>query len=192
MNEEVNDFLKINLEEAHSIFKGIISEMKDNNVDVDYYELETEEMSCYQNVTNIMNKMDYYIAKVRDLEEDKNEILDVEYKLYLKYFSLYVVSLVFIKVFCEIVDTSKLNELVKYFVGMFLGSTYMGLLYKDINDNRTDTKDKRDLINKLKTIREEYKKNHDRVVCEIDGIFALNDTLWDKLDYEKVKKMSKY
>ena len=57
MNEEVNDFLKINLEEAHSIFKGIINEMKDNNVDVDYHELETEEMSCYQNVTNIMNKM---------------------------------------------------------------------------------------------------------------------------------------
>ena len=191
MNEEVNDFLKINLEEAHSIFKGIISEMKDNNVDVDYYELETEEMNCYQNVTSIMNKMDYYIKLTNDLDEDKTEIVNAEYKLYLKYISLYIVSFVFIRVFYEIFDTSKLNEMVKYMVGMFLGSTYIALLNKDIHDNRNDTKEKRDLINKLKTLKEEYQKNHDQAVCEIDGIFALNDTLWDVLYREKIKNKLK-
>ena len=88
MNEEVNNFLKYNLEEAHAIFKGILSEMKDNNIDVDYRELETSEMNCYQNVSKMMDKMDYYVATVNDLNEDKMEIVDAEYKLYLKYLSL--------------------------------------------------------------------------------------------------------
>ena len=74
---------------------------------------------------------------------------------------------------------------------MFLGSTYVGLLSKDIYDNRNDTKDKRELLNRLKTMREEYKENHNRVVCEIDGIFALNDILWAKLDLERNKSKIK-
>ena len=75
--------------------------------------------------------------------------------------------------------------MVKYAVGMFLGGTYMALLNKDINDNRSDTKEKRDIINKLKTMKEEYKKLHNQVVREIDNIFAINSVLWTKLDESK-------
>ncbi len=186
MNEETNEFLRDNLEEAHSTFKSILLEMKQNNILIDYKELEREELLSYQEIINIMKKMNYYVNRANILEDDKKEILDIEYKIYLKYFSLYVISIVFIRVFLEIYDTSKLSELLKYIIGIFLGSTYISLLSKDINDNRTDSKDKRDLINELKTLKEEYKIAHDKVVCEIDGIFALTDSLWNKLDREKM------
>ena len=194
MNEETNDFLKYNLDDAHNIFKSILSEMKDNGIVIDYNELETEEMKCYQKVSEILHEMNYYVSKSKDLEESNLETKDIEYKLYLKYLSLYIVSLAFIRLLYEIYDFSKINEMIKYIVGMFLGSSYIFLLNKDINDNRTNSKEKRQLINELKTLKEEYQQDHDRVVCEIDGIFKLNDILWDRLDIEKklIKERNKY
>ena len=191
MNEEVNNFLKANLEEAHDTFKAIISEMKDENISIDYSEVEKNEQDYYLEVAEIMNKLNYYVLEAKALKEDQDAILEEEYKLYLKYFALYVVSLAFIRIFYEIVDTSKLNEMVKYAVGMFLGSTYMGLLNKDLRDNRSDTKDKRDLINRLKTMKEEYKATHDEVVLKIDCMFDLNTRLWGVLDRERTKNKQK-
>ena len=190
MNEETNEFLKANLEEAHYTFKNILGEMKDNNISIDYDELETKELDYYRDILNIIDKMHYNVSLANDLKEGQIKIMNNEYKLYLKYFSLYIVSFVYIGVFHEIYDISKLNDIVKYLVGMFLGSTYMFLLNKDIKDNRTDTKEKRELINRLKTIKEEYKSNHDHVVFAIDEIFSVNDTLWDFLDREKIKSKS--
>ena len=189
MNEETNEFLNYNLEDAHNIFKSIINEMKDNGIIVDYNELESDEMNCYLKVSEILLKMHYFVSKSKNLEESNLEIKEIEYKLYLKYISLYVVSLVFIRIFYEIYDTSKLNEMIKYIVGMFLGSSYMFLLNRDIKDNRYNSKEKRELINELKTLKEEYKENHDLAVCEIDGMVKLNDILWDRLDSEKEKIM---
>ena len=186
MNEETNEFLKFNLDEAHNIFKSIISEMKENNISYDYKEVEQEEIKSYEEISNIMNKMQYYVSKANDIKENNVDMLENEFKIYLKYISLYIVSLAFIRLLSEIYDTSKINEIVKYIIGMFLGSSYMVLLHKDINENRTNSKEKRDLINELKTMKEEYKKDHDKVVSEIDGIFMLNDTLWNKLDKEKI------
>lgn len=185
MNIETNEFLKFNLEEAHMIFKSIIGEMKENGVSIDYRELELKEMKCYQEISNLMDKMYYCVLRTAELRENQKQTLDEEYRIYLKYMSLYVVSVVLIRLLSEIYDTSKISEIVKYLIGMFLGSTYMVLMNKDINENRTNTKDKRDLINELKTLKEEYKKDHDIVVREIDGIFMLNDTLWNRLDHEK-------
>ena len=185
MNIETNEFLKFNLEEAHMIFKSIIGEMKENGVSIDYRELELKEMKCYQEISNLMDKMYYCVLRTAELRENQKQMLDEEYRIYLKYMSLYVVSVVLIRLLSEIYDTSKISEIVKYLIGMFLGSTYMVLMNKDINENRTNTKDKRDLINELKTLKEEYKKDHDIVVREIDGIFMLNDTLWNRLDHEK-------
>ena len=185
MNIETNEFLKFNLEEAHMIFKSIIGEMKENGVSIDYRELELKEMKCYQEISNLMDKMYYCVLRTAELRENQKQTLDEEYRIYLKYMSLYVVSVVLIRLLSEIYDTSKISEIVKYIIGMFLGSTYMVLMNKDINENRTNTKDKRDLINELKTLKEEYKKDHDIVVREIDGIFMLNDTLWNRLDHEK-------
>lgn len=191
MNEETNNFLKENLEEAYITFKAIISEMKDNNISLNYDKVEDDENNYYLEVVEIMKKLNYYVIEANFLKEQKEELLDVECNLYLKYFALYVVSLAFIRLFYEIFDTSKLNEMVKYMVGMFLGSTYIGLLNKDLNDNKNDTKEKRDLINKLKTLNEEYKKVHNQVVFKIDCMFDLNSMLWDVLDSEKAKNKLK-
>ena len=188
MNEETNDFLRENLEEAHATFNSILLEMKEKNVVANYYELIDKEEKCYQETFEIVNKMNYFVTKASSLQEEKNELLEAEYGIYIKYFSLYIVSLLFIRAYHEIFDTKDLSDILKYIVGMFLGSAYMILLNKDIHDNRSNTKEKRDLINELKTLKEQYKEAHDKAVCEIDGIFAFNDTLWDKLDKEKVKK----
>lgn len=191
MNEETNDFLKENLEEAHSTFHAIISEMKENQIDYPYSVLESMEMNSYHEISDIISKMRYYVLEAKGLREDNSELFDSEYSLYIKYISLYIVSLLFIRLYHEIFDTSKISDMLKYIIGMFLGSTYIGLLNKDINDNRSDTKDKRDLINKLKTMKEEYKDIHDKAVREIDAIFAINGGLWTMLDEEKTKKKSK-
>ncbi len=191
MNEETNDFLKENLEEAHSTFHAIISEMKENQIDYPYSVLESMEMNSYHEISDIISKMRYYVLEAKGLREDNSELFDSEYSLYIKYISLYIVSLLFIRLYHEIFDTSKISDMLKYIIGMFLGGTYIGLLNKDINDNRSDTKDKRDLINKLKTMKEEYKDIHDKAVREIDAIFAINGGLWTMLDEEKTKKKSK-
>ena len=187
MNQETNDFLNENLEEAHNTFNSIIKEMKQNNISINYQELEEREIKCYYEIKEIMNEMNCFVHNTNIIKENNKELFNYKYNLYLKYLSLYIVSLVFISLYHKIFDTSKLHDIVKYFVGMFLGSTYMGLLKKDISDNLSDTKEKRDLINQLKTMKEEYKKDHDTVVCEINGMFGINDILWDRLDKVKEK-----
>ena len=93
--------------------------------------------------------------------------------------------MIFVKFFSDIIKDERFNDYWQYLVGMFLGSTYMSLLNKDVLDSQSDTKEKRDVINKIKTLKEEYKINHDTVVNEIDYIFALNDNMWDELDKGK-------
>ncbi len=188
MNKETNDFLLENLDEAHESFIHILKEMKENNIDVDYHELETKERENYQSIVNEINQMGYYVSEATTLREENSDLFDYEYTLYIKYAILFGVSLAFIKLFHVIFDTSRLDDIVKYGVGMLFGGTYIGLLNKDIHDNRSCTKEKRDLINKLKTFKENYKISHDKAVCNIDGIFSLNGFLWDKIEEEKVKK----
>ena len=185
MNQETNDFLVQNLIEAHVTFNSIIKEMQDDKISFNYKFVEEREKESYQIVYDIINKMNFNVYEYNDLKEKNNDLFDSEYKIYLKDFSLYLVSLVFIRVFYEVFDTSKLSEMLKYVIGMFLGSTYITLMNKDIDDNRNGSKDRRDLINKLKTLKEEYKVNHDKAVNEIDYMFALNTNLWNELDSNK-------
>ena len=84
-------------------------------------------------------------------------------------------------------DTSKLNEMLKYGAGLFLGSYNMWLLNKDIQDIRDGDKETRDFLNKLKTIKEEYKKTKAELVFKINCMFDLNSRLWIILDNEKNK-----
>ena len=188
MNEETNEFLKENLIEAHFYFKYLINEMKNNNIPFEYEIIESMEQNSFNEINNRINKMAYFVLVSENLKEDNKELFHRQYSLYLKYISLYIVSMVFIRLYYEIFDMSKLNEMLKYMVGMFLGSTYIGLLNKDLYDNQNDTKEKRDTINRLKTMREEYKKNHDEVVHEIDNIFSINSSLWNILDDKKIMK----
>ena len=131
--------------------------------------------------------MIYYVSEAKSLKEENKEMYEVEHGMYIKCISLYIVTLLFLRLYNEIFDTSELNDMIKYMVGLFLGSTYIGLLNKDIHDNRNGTKERRDLINRLKTMKEDYKKMHDEAVNEIDYIFAVNTNLWKELDKERVK-----
>ena len=185
MNQETNDFLTDNLNDAHNIFLNIIREMQQAKIPYEYEFIRQKEMNSFEMIREILVKMNGEVYEYNNLITDNKDFLDEKYKIYLKYLALYVVSIVFVKTYHAIFGTEKFNELWHYFVGLFLGSTFIGLLNKDVHDYQSNTKEKRDLINRLKTLKEEYKLNHDIVVNEIDYIFALNDNLWDELDYKK-------
>lgn len=187
MNIETNEFLDYNLEDAHAIFLSIIDEMQEKNIDANYTELVNEEAKCYYNVRDMLNKMSYYISTSNRLVMENKKLFDFEYACALKYFSLYVLAVFLIWGYHKIFDTGKMEDIVKYIIGLFLGGTFMGLFSSDIYNNRNCDKETRDLFNELKTMKEEYKKYHDKAVCEINGIFKLNDTLIRKMEQEKVK-----
>lgn len=182
MNQETNDFLTYNLNEAHDIFNSIIDEMQEANIPFHYNTIKEMEMNSYEIVNNLIIKMNSEVYEYNCLIEDNEDMFNEKYSIYLKYIALYVISIIFIKVYHDIFSTEKFNEFWHYLVGLFLGSTYIGLLNKDVNDNMNCTKERRDLINRLKTLKEEYKENHDKAVNEIDYIYALNDNLWNEFD----------
>ena len=191
MNEEVNKFLKWNLEEAYSDFNGVIDEMRENNIPINYEEVIADEKDYYLEVVRIMTKLDYYLSEADDLKEIVDEVRENEFKICFKYAFLYLIYIIFIRLFHEIFDTRDLDDMVKYIAGMFLGSTYVLLMKSEIDDCRSDTKDKRDALNKLKTLKEDYKKTHDELVLKIDSMYKLNTTLWGVYDREKVKNKQK-
>ena len=188
MNKDTNNHLEDCLEEAHYTFRNIIEEMKEKNIDYDYKKEETEEYALFRDVTNKMELLKQYVARSDDIHGDHLEMISDECILYVKYLSLYAASLLFFKVFYTIFDTKDLSEIAKYGVGLFLGSTFMGLLGKDIYDNRNGTKDRRKLIDQLKSLKEDYKSIHDDVVKNIDKIFEKNDDLWEVLDKKEKTK----
>lgn len=178
MSQETNDYLMENFIDAHNIFLNIIGQMQECNVQYDYDNIKQKEMESYKNINSALVNMGRELQEYKTLMEDNVDFFNEKYNIYLKYISLYIISIIFIRVYHEIFSLDKFNEFWNYLVGLFLGTTYVGLLNKDLNDYQSDTKEKRDLINRLKTLKEEYKENHDKAVNEINYIFSLNDKLW--------------
>lgn len=187
MNVETNEYLKENLDDAHETFKIIIKEMKDNNINYDYQNLELEEIELYNAVSNLMRRMDNYVCDLDSMKSKIDQLHEEELILFIKYAALYAVSFLFLKAFHIIFDTKDLSDIAKYGVGMFLGSTYVGLLSKDLYDCRSDRKETRELLNKIKTMKEEYKDCHDQVVFKINRIFKINSDKWQIIDDLKEK-----
>lgn len=185
MNRETNDFLQFNLNEAHTIFNSIVLEMQEANIPYDYNTLKQMEENSFNEIKNLLVKMDSEVFEYDNLTDKYKDFLQGKDEIYFKYIFLSIVSIIFIKLYHEIMDTEKFSSMLHYFVGLFLGGTFVGLLNKDLNEYQSDTKEKRDLINRLKTLKEEYKKNHDLAVIMIDYIFALNDNMWNELDHGK-------
>ena len=186
MNQEINQFIEQNLLDAHNIFHHIIREMKHANIKYPYDELIQKEQESYEIVRNDLRQMQSKTDELNSYKEFCNELSNDKFKLYLKYFSLYLVSLVFMKIFYEIYNTEDFSKFYNYVVGLLLGSVYAGLLNKDINDLNANDKDTRDLLNRIKTLKEEYKECHDNAVIEINYIFAVNGNLWEELDKGRV------
>ena len=132
---------------------------------------------------------DFLSTNLNEAHETFNSIIAELFNnkkiIYTKYIILCFASIVFVKLYHKIFNPGKFDEFVHYLVGLFLGGTFVGLLNKDLNDNMSDTKEKRDLVNRLKTLKEEYKELHDNAVIIIDIIFSMNDKLWDEIDKSK-------
>lgn len=189
MNEETNEFLMENLDDAHNIFNNIIAEMQQENIPFEYEFIKQKEKDSFDIVRNGLSKMYNMVCEYDELKEKNDDILNGKKEIFTKYILLYIASLLYIKLYHHIFKSGDFNEIWHYVLGLFLGSTFIGLLNKDINEYNGGTKEKRELINKLKTLKEDYKEEHDKIVCEIDYIFALNDNLWEELD--KGKKLVK-
>lgn len=178
MNQETNDFLMENFSDAHNLFLNIIGQMQECNVQYDYDSIKQKEMESYKNISSALINMGCELQEYKTLMEDNREFFNEKYNIFVKYITLYIISIIFIRAYHEIFSLEKFNAFWNYLVGLFLGTTYVGLLDKDLNEYQSDTKEKRDLINRLKTLKEEYKENHDKAVNEINYIFSLNDKLW--------------
>lgn len=187
MNEETNERLWTSFHEAHETHLHILKEMKENGINEDYDKLEKEENNLYQIIIKELSKMDNYLSVSVDLREKSKEIYEYERNLYIKYSVLYIITIVAIKLFDKYINTEELADVAKYLIGLFLGSVYVGLLSTDINQNRNNSKERRNIINKLKTLREEYKEIHDKAVDEINSIYIKNEMFWDKVERQKVK-----
>ena len=189
MNQETNDFLMENFSDAHNIFLNIISQMQECNVPYDYDSIKQKELESYNNINSALINMASNLYEYNTLMEDNRDFFNEKYNIYFKYITLYVISVIFIRVYHEIFSLEKFNAFWNYLVGLFLGTTYIGLLNKDVNEYQSDTKEKRDLINRIKTLKEHYKENHDKAVNEINYIFSLNDKLWPEAIKGKIQVM---
>lgn len=187
MNDVTNEYLQECLDEAHASFIDIISEMKSNHMVYDYDADIEEEALRFREATNKLEKLRYLVGDVNRLSDDHIELISDDVIIFVKYMALYAVTFLFLRGLSSIFDTSKMDDMIKYGAGLFLGSTYVGLLSKDIYDNRHGTKERRELINRLKTLKEEYQTCHDDLVIVIDQMFDKNTSLIHDIEDGKIK-----
>ncbi len=185
MNQETNDFLRENLTDAHTIFNSILKEMQEVGIPYEYEAIKQSEQIDYNTINELLIKMNKAIYEYDNLMSDNEEFFDGRIEYYVKYISLYILSLLLVNGFNKLFNTEDLDKLWYFVIGLFFGSTFIGLLNKDLHEYQSDNLEKRNLINRLKTLKEEYKENHDKAVIMIDYIFALNDRLWNELDNGK-------
>ena len=191
MEQEKNDLLLNDLFEAHGGFDNLINEMKDAGIEFPYDDTITMEEASYSNAFNAISRMNDYVSEYTFLTEENTEFFDHEAGIIIKGILLYGVTIIALKLFSKTLSAQKINEIWYLLVGALLGSVNTGIIFNNINNYRYGTKDSRDLLNRLATLKEDYKKDYDIAYNEIDCMFSLNRNLWKELDKNKAKQFIK-
>lgn len=191
MEQEKNDLLLNDLFEAHGGFDNLINEMKDAGIEFPYDDTITMEEASYSNAFNAISRMNDYVSEYTFLTEENTEFFDHEAGIIIKGILLYGVTIIALKLFSKTLSAQKINEIWYLLVGALLGSVNTGIIFNNINNYRYGTKDSRDLLNRLATLKENYKKDYDLALNEIDSMFSLNRNLWKELDNHKAKQFIK-
>ncbi len=191
MEQEKNDLLLNDLFEAHGSFDNLINEMKDAGIVFPYEDTITMEEASYTNAFNAISRMNDYVSEYTFLTEENEEFFDHEAGIILKGILLYGVTIIALKLFSKTLSAQKINEIWYLLVGALLGSVNTGIIFNNINNYRNSSKESRDLLNRLATLKEDYKKDYDIAYNEIDCMFSLNRNLWKELDKNKAKQFIK-
>ena len=191
MEQEKNDLLLNDLFEAHGGFDNLINEMKDAGIEFPYDDTITMEEASYSNAFNAISRMNDYVSEYTFLTEENTEFFDHEASIIIKGILLYGVTIIALKLFSKTLSAQKINEIWYLLVGALLGSVNTGIIFNNINNYRYGTKESRDLLNRLATLKENYKKDYDLAFNEVDSMFSLNRNLWKELDNHKAKQFIK-
>lgn len=191
MEQEKNDLLQNDLFEVNGSIDILIQEMQNLGIEYPYDELVNNKEISYAKAYNAISRMNNYLQEYNYLKEENTEFFEEEISIYIKHTILYALSIILIKVFSKTLSAKEINEIWYGLVGLLLGSVNMGIINSSINDHRNGTKDSRDLINRLTTLKENYKEDYQLAYKEIQSLFAINRILWKEIDKKSEKVLTK-
>ena len=194
MNQGITQELIFELEDAHANFEYLISKLSNYESASFIQNVIAIEKRSYDISLDAINKMCDTSIKYNDLYINNIDFFEGEYKMVLKLIMLYIVSIIMIKIFSTTLSSEKLDEMWYGTVGMVLGAANTGLIYNNINHYRYDTKENRELMNEIKSLKEEYDNNFEIATREISYMLSLNrnlskDNIKNSLMLKKIKGM---
>ena len=71
------------------------------------------ESNSYEEVSKKIKQMVFYVTRSATIKEKNKEMLEEETSIYIKYISLYIATILFLRLYHEIFDTSELNDMIK-------------------------------------------------------------------------------
>ena len=181
MDEGINNILMDELMEAHADFGNIIAAMQENNLDFPYAKIIGLEESSYNISFNAVSQMIKSYEEYNVLKKKNEDFFEGEFKIYVKYLMLYIISIIMIKVFCKSLSSEKLNEIWYALIGVVLGTANANIINKNINNYRYGNKENRTLMDDLSTLKEDYDNNFEIARREIGYLFSLNRNLQKEL-----------
>ena len=191
MEQEKNDRMLDDLFEAHGSFNNIIQEMMDKGIDFPYEDTIKLAETSYANAYNAITRMNEYTTEYNYLYEENDEFFDHEAGIILKGVLLYGVTIIALKLFAKTLSAKQINEIWYLLIGAVMGSVNTGIIYNNINNHRNGSKEARDLLNRLNTLKDSYKEDSKIAEEEIDSLFSLNRNLWKELESHQEKQLIK-
>ena len=188
MEQEKNDLLLNDLFEVKGSIDNLIQEMQDLGIVYPYEDVILDKETRYANAYNAISRINGYTEEYNFLMEDNIEFFEEEIGIYAKYILLYCASIIIIKLFSKTLSANQINEIWYGLLGLLLGSVNMGIINKNVNNHRYGTKDSRELMNRLSTLKENYKKDYSLAYNEVQELFNTNRKLWKEIDKGKVLK----
>ncbi len=185
MEQEKNDLLRSDLLEAKASFDCLINDMLNSHIEFPYETVIKLAEYSYHNAFNAITRMNASTKEYNYLVEANIDYFDDEARIIFAGVIMYLITIVVMRLFGKTLSGKQINEMWYLLVGMLLGSINTGIIYSNLNNHRNGSKDSRELINRMKSLKDDYKENYDVATKEIDCLFSLNRNLWDELDRHK-------
>lgn len=191
MEQEKNDLLLDDLFESKASFDNLIMEMQDLGINYPYDDIILLAEGSYSNAFNAISRMNGYTEEYNFLYEENIDFFEHEIGIVIRGIVLYGISIIAFKLFSKVLSSKQINEMIYLLVGVLFGSINMGIIYNNVNQYRNGTKESRDLLNRLTTLKEDYKKDKELATNEIDSLFSLNRNLMKEIENFKEKQYIK-
>ncbi|MBP5683972.1 MAG: hypothetical protein J6X02_01795 [Bacilli bacterium] len=182
MDQEKNDMLRSDLMEAKCMFDNLIFEMQEKSISFPYEEVIKMTEISYANAYNAITRMNDYTKDYEFLNEANEDFYEDEARLIFSGIIMYLISLVVMRIFGKILSGKQINEIYYLLAGFLLGSVNTGIIFNNINEHRYGNKDSREFINRIKTLKDDYKKDYHIAYNEIESINSLNRNLHRELE----------